>query len=113
MSLWAAYAMLFLAIVGEIFGTTLLKHSEQMTRLWPTIGSMASYMFAFYFLSLAMSRLPVGVAYAIWGGVGIVLITLIGTFLFRERIDLPGIVGIGLILCGTIILNTLSKAVVH
>lgn len=107
------YAALVVAIIFEVIGTTLLKQSEQFTRLWPTLGSLAAYGIAFYLLSMALRTLPVGIAYAIWSGLGIVLVSLIGIFVFRQSLDLPAIFGLGLIVAGILIVNLFSSSVGH
>jgi small multidrug resistance pump len=107
------YAALVTAIIFEVIGTTFLKQAEQFTRLWPTLISMASYAAAFYLLSIALKTLPVGIAYAIWSGLGIVLVSIIGWVAFRQALDLPAIIGLGFIIAGIIIVNTFSGSVVH
>ncbi|WP_074928247.1 DMT family transporter [Nitrosomonas eutropha] len=103
--------MLYLsaAITVEIIATSLLKSSEGFTRLWPSLIVIIGYGCAFFFLSLTLRTIPVGVAYAIWSGAGIVLVTLIAWLVFGQRIDLPGLAGIGMIVAGVIILNLFSK----
>lgn len=96
----SAYAALFTAIVLEVIGTTLLQKSAQFTRLWPTLGMAACYLGAFWFLSLTLRTVPVGLAYAIWSGLGIVLISLIGWRVFGQALDPPAMIGIGLIIAG-------------
>src|SRR5690606_5414801 len=93
----ASYLTLFIAIVCEIIATSLLQQSQQFTRLMPSLLTVLFYAGAFYFLSLSLRTMSVGVAYAIWSGVGIVLISLIGWFLFKQKLDLPAMIGIGFI----------------
>ena len=107
---WAA---LFGAIAFEVVGTTLLQKSEQFTRLWPTVGLAACYLTAFYLLSLALRQMPVGIAYAIWSGLGVVAISLIGLFLFGQKLDLAAILGLTMIVGGVVVINLFSKAVSH
>ncbi|QEN86934.1 hypothetical protein FZC33_11605 [Labrys sp. KNU-23] len=107
------YAALVIAVVLEIIATSLLKTSEQFTRLWPTVMMGLCYMAAFYFLSYTLRTMPVGIAYALWSGIGIVLISLVGFIVFKQSLDLPAIVGIGLILAGVLIINLMSKSVSH
>lgn len=107
------YLTLFIAIVAEVIGTTLLKNSESFTRLWPSLGTALCYGVAFYCLSLTLQHMPTGIAYAIWSGVGIVLISLVAWLWHGQRLDLPAIVGMGFIVAGVIIINTLSRAVSH
>jgi len=102
-----------LAIVFEVLGTSLLKHSNGFTRLWPTLGTVASYAATFYFLGHALKVIPMGPAYAIWSGLGIVLIALIGLFIFGQKLDFWAIVGLGLIMAGVVVINLLSNSVPH
>lgn len=97
------------AIAAETLATSLLKSSEGFTRLWPSLIVVAGYGCAFFFLSLTLRTIPVGVAYAIWSGVGIILVTLIAWLIFGQKIDLPGLIGIGLIVAGVIVLKLFSK----
>ena len=104
---------LAIAIVGEIIGTSFLKSSEGFTRLVPTLISVTSYVVAFYFLSLCLKSVPVGIAYAIWAGVGIVLIAAVGWIFMGQKLDLAASIGIGLILSGVLVINLFSKTVSH
>lgn len=104
---------LVLAIVFEVIGTSLLKQADGFSRLWPTLGTVASYAATFYFLGLALKVVPMGLAYAIWSGLGIVLVALIGLFVFGQKLDLWAVVGLGLILAGVIVINVLSRSVPH
>lgn len=101
---------LAVAIVCEVIATAALKSSDGFTRLWPSLAVIVGYGLAFYALSLALRAIPVGVAYAIWSGVGIVGIALIGWLVFRQALDLPAIIGIGLILAGVLVLNLCSQS---
>ncbi len=105
------YLYLFLAIVSEVIGTTALKLSEGFTRFVPGAVVVAGYGLAFFFLSLVLKTIPVGVAYAIWSGLGIVLISLIGRTYFHQTLDVPAWIGMGLILCGIVVMNLFSKTV--
>ncbi|MBU3029234.1 DMT family transporter [Paracoccus marinaquae] len=107
------YIPLFLAIAMEVVGTSLLQRSAQFTRFWPTLGMALCYLVSFYLLSLALRSMPLGVAYAIWSGLGIVLVALIGLLLFGQRLDLPAVIGLGLIVVGVIVVNLFSKTVGH
>lgn len=107
------YLYLLSAIVGEVIATTALKASEGFTRLKPSIIVVLGYCVAFYCLSLTLKVIPVGVAYAIWSGLGIVLIALFSFYLYRQRLDLPGIIGMVLIIAGVCVLNLFSKTTVH
>lgn len=108
-----ACASLGLAIVFEVCGTTLLQKSEQFTRLLPTLGTIVFYLAAFYFLSQSLKVVPLGVAYASWAGLGIVLTALIGVFYFRQPLDWVGVMGIVLIVAGAILVNGVSGAKGH
>lgn len=99
------WGWLVLAITCEVIGTSSLKATEGFTRLWPSVLTIASYGGAFYFLSLTLKEIPIGVAYAVWSGFGTVLITLVGWLFFKQHINLPAAVGIGLIVVGVVILN--------
>jgi small multidrug resistance pump len=109
----ATWAALLGAIGLEVVGTTLLQRSEQFSRLWPTVGMAACYLAAFYLLSLALRQMSVGIAYAIWSGLGVVAISVIGAVLFKQRLDLPAVVGLVLIVGGVVVINLFSKAVSH
>ena len=101
------------AIIAEVFGTSFLKASEGFTKFWPSVAVVAGYVAAFYFLSLSLKFIPVGIAYAIWAGVGVVLIALIGWLVFGQQLDLAAIIGMALILAGVITLNVFSGSVSH
>ncbi len=104
---------LSLAIVAEVVATSALKSSEGFTRLLPAMVVVAGYGLAIYLLSLVLRAIPVGVAYAIWSGLGVVLITLVAWVVHGQRIDLPGLLGMGLIVAGVIVLNLFSGATAH
>jgi small multidrug resistance pump len=107
------YVYLGIAIVAEVIGTSTLKASDGFTRLLPSLITVVTYACAFYFLSLTLRTIPVGVAYAIWSGIGIVLIALIGVFWFRQPLDLAAVIGLGLIIAGVAVVNGFSRSVVH
>lgn len=107
------YLFLGIAIVFEVIATSALKQTEGFTRLAPSLITVAGYALAFYFLSLPLRALPVGVVYAVWSGVGIVLITIIGWVWFRQSLDLPAMVGIGFIITGVLIVNLFSRTLTH
>ncbi|APY12934.1 QacE family quaternary ammonium compound efflux SMR transporter [Brucella sp. 10RB9214] len=107
------YAFLAIAIFSEVIGTLSLKASEGFSRLGPSIVVVVAYGLAFYFLSLTLKTIPVGVAYAIWSGIGVTLVALIGWLVFGQKLDLPAIVGMGLIIAGVIVLNLLSNTAQH
>jgi small multidrug resistance pump len=105
--------LLVVAILSEVVGTSALKASDGFSRLAPSLVTIAAYAVAFYFLSLTLKVIPVGVAYAIWSGVGIILIALIGVFWFRQSLDIPAVVGLGLIIAGVVVVNVFSRSVGH
>lgn len=107
------YLFLAIAITCEVVATTALKQTEGFTRLAPSLVTVAGYALAFYFLSLPLRALPVGVVYAVWSGVGIVLITAIGWIWFRQALDLPALVGMALILAGVLVINLFSRTLAH
>jgi small multidrug resistance pump len=107
------YLYLAIAIVAEVAGIAALKASAEFTRLVPSLVVVVTYAIAFFFLALALRTIPVGIAYAVWGGLGIALIVIAGAELFDEIPDLPAIIGVGLILAGVVIVNTLSLTTTH
>jgi small multidrug resistance pump len=107
------YAYLTIAIAFEVVATSALKATEGFTRLGPSLITVVGYALAFYFLSLTLRTMPVGIVYAVWSGAGIVLITAIGWLYFRQSIDAPGLAGIGLILAGVLVVNLFSKSMGH
>ena len=104
------YVYLALAITFEVIATSSLKSSDGLTRLWPSTVSAIGYVITFYFLVLTLRTMPIGVAYAIWSGVGILLLAAIDWMWFRQALDLPAIIGIGLIIAGVVIVNVFSKS---
>ncbi len=108
-----AYLYLGIAIVAEVAATTALKSSAGFSRLWPSVAVVVGYAVAFYFLALTLKTLPTGIAYAIWSGVGIVLISLLGWLVHRQTLDLPALLGMGLIMAGVLVINLFSKSAPH
>ncbi len=108
-----AWAILACAIVSEVIATSALKSSDGFTRLWPSLVVIVGYGTAFYCLSIVMKTLPVGVIYAIWSGVGIVLIALVGWLVFGQRLDWPAILGLTLIIAGVLVIQLFSRTVGH
>lgn len=104
------WIFLSVAIVSEVIATSALKASDGFSRLGPSLIVVAGYGAAFFFLSLTLKTVPVGIAYAIWSGVGVALIALIGWAVFGQALDAPAIVGLGLIVAGVVVLNVFSKA---
>lgn len=107
------FVYLLVAVAFEVVATSALKGTHGFTRLVPSLIAIVGYGFAFYFLSLTLKVLPVGVMYAIWSGAGIVFITAIGWLAFSQSLDFPALIGIGLILAGVLIINLFSQTVVH
>ena len=107
------YLQLLIAILFEVVGTTLLKYAEGFTRPLYGVATLACYGVAFYCLSLTLQHIPTGIAYAIWSGVGIVLISLAAWVLHGQKIDLVGIIGLAFIIVGVIIVNVFSKSMSH
>ncbi len=101
------------AIIAEVIGTSALQASQQFTRPLPSLVVVLGYGAAFYLLSVALKVIPVGVAYAIWSGLGVVLISLLGLVVFGQKLDLPAIVGIGLILAGVVTIQLFSGSAHH
>ncbi len=107
------YVPLGVAIALEVLGTTLLQRSEQFTRLAPTVGMAICYLASFYLLSVSLKVLPLGVAYAIWSAFGVALVAMIGLVVFGQRLDLPAVIGLCLIVTGVIVINVFSRTVGH
>lgn len=108
-----AWLQLLLAIVAEVVATSALKASDGFTRLWPAIIVVLGYSVSFYCLSLVLKTISVGITYAVWSGLGIVLITLAAWWLYGQTIDTAGLVGMGLILAGVVVLNVFSASGGH
>jgi small multidrug resistance pump len=107
------YLYLTLAVLCETIGTTALQASQQFTRAGPTLVVIVAYAAAFYLLGLTLKYMPVGVVYAIWSGLGIVFIACIGFVVFGQRLDLPAIIGLALIITGILVIHLLSKTTQH
>lgn len=104
------WGILGIAIIAEVIATSSLRASEGFTKFWPSVIVAVGYATAFYFLSLTLRVIPVGVAYAVWSGVGVALIALVAFLLYGQRLDAAGILGIGLIVAGVVVLNLFSAA---
>jgi len=104
---------LIIAIVGEVIATSFLRASAGFTQLVPSIVVVVGYCVTFYFFSLALQTIPVGIGYAIWSGVGIVLVSIIAYFAYGQTLDLPALIGIGLILTGVLVINLFSQSSAH
>ena len=107
------YLYLVVAIMLEVVATTALKQTDGFTRLVPSLVSLAGYAIAFYFLSLTLRSMSVGIVYAVWSGAGVVFITAIGWLWFRQSLDAPALTGIALIVAGVVIINLFSRSVIH
>ncbi|WP_353682827.1 SMR family transporter [Acinetobacter sp. ANC 4177] len=112
-SVYMAYGMLALAIISEVTGSTFLVKSEGFSKIGPSIVVVITFCIAFYLLSQVIKVIPLGIAYAIWAGVGIVLTALIGYFVFRQSLDTAALIGIGLIVSGVMVINLFSNAAGH
>lgn len=108
-----AYLYLTIAIIAEVIATSALKASKEFTSLIPSLIVLIGYGLAFYFMTLALRTIPVGITYAIWAGIGIVLITIAGIFLYREIPDIPALIGMALIISGVVVIHIFSKTVGH
>ncbi|MEE4010584.1 SMR family transporter [Roseibium sp. FZY0029] len=112
-SLAVTYLFLIAAIVAEVIATSALAKTENFTRLLPSLITVAGYAISFWLLSYPIRVLPTGIVYAIWSGAGIVLITMVAWLVFDQKLDLPALIGLGLILAGVVIINVFSKSVGH
>jgi small multidrug resistance pump len=108
-----AWTWLVIAIIAEVIATSALRASNGFTRLVPSAIVVAGYSLAFYGLALTLRSIPVGIVYAVWSGVGIVLITIVAMALYRQVPDLPAVLGLGLIVAGVAVLNLFSKMEAH
>jgi small multidrug resistance pump len=108
-----SWFILFFAVMFEVAGTSAIKQSAGFTKFWPSVTVAVCFALAFYLLSFDLKILPIGVVYAVWSGMGIVLISLIGHWFFNERLDTPAVIGVSFILVGVIIMQVFSKAVAH
>lgn len=107
------YVPLLAAIVLEVLGTTMLQRSQQFTRLAPTLLMAFCYLLSFYLLSVSLKVLPLGVAYAIWSACGVALVAMVGLVIFGQRLDLPAVAGLVLIVAGVVLINVFSKTAGH
>jgi small multidrug resistance pump len=105
-----SWLLLGAAIVAEVIGTSALKASDGFTRVWPSVLVVVGYAIAFWLLALTLRTIPVGVAYAIWSGLGIVLIALVGLFAFGQKLDAAAVIGMALIVAGVLVMNVFSKS---
>jgi small multidrug resistance pump len=109
----ATYALLLFAIVAEVVATTALARTDGFTRLWPSVVTVAGYAIAFWSLSFVLRVMPTGVVYAIWSGLGVVLVALVAWVWAKQALDLPAILGLGLIVAGVAVINLFSQTVGH
>ncbi len=107
------YIFLIFAIITETIGTTALQASQQFTRFWPAVLCVIAYAASFYLMALALKVIPVGIAYAIWSGLGIVMIAIIGFAVFGQRLDFWAVFGMGLILIGILVIHLFSNTSTH
>ncbi len=107
------YLVLMFAVLAETIGTTALQASQQFSRPLPSIIVVVAYGAAFYLLAIALKTFPVGIAYAMWSGMGIVFIAIIGFAVFGQRLDWPAILGIGMIMAGILVINLFSSTATH
>lgn len=108
-----SYLYLAVAIIAEVIATSALKASDEFSKLVPSVIVVVGYGVAFYCLSMVLKTIPVGVAYAVWSGLGIVLISIVGLVMFGQKLDLAAIVGMLLIVSGVVVMNVFSKTVGH
>jgi small multidrug resistance pump len=111
--MFKAYFFLILAVLFEGLGTTSLQASQQFSRPWPTLGVVVGFAGAFYCLVIVLKYLPLGVTYAIWAGLGICLTAFLGWLLFRQNVDFPAMLGMGLIVSGIVVINLFSSTATH
>jgi len=107
------YLYLALAILFEVIGSSFMQASDGFSKWLPSTIVVIAYSICFYFFSLALKAIPLGIAYAIWGGLGIVLTALISVVIFKHRLDAPAIIGIVLIVAGVVVMNVFSKTATH
>ena len=107
------YLYLVVAVIAEVVATSALAASHGFTKPMPSLVTVVGYGIAFYLLSLTLRTIPVGIVYAVWSGLGIVLIAAVGAIWFRQSLDLPAVIGLGLILAGVVVVNMFSKTVGH
>ncbi len=107
------YWYLVVAIISEVVATTALNASHGFTRLWPSLITVVGYCLAFYFLSLTLRTVPMGIAYAVWAGAGIVLIALSGAIFFKQLPDAPAVLGMLLIIVGVVLVSAVSRTAGH
>lgn len=107
------YLYLAIAIIAEVVGTSALQASAQFTRLAPSLLVVVGYGLAFYFMALVLRTMPIGITYAIWSGVGVVLVAVMGALLYKQVPDLPAVIGMAMIVAGVVVINVFSNTVSH
>lgn len=107
------YLYLFAAVIAETIGTTALQASQQFTRFWPSLVVVVGYGICFYLLGMSLKVMSVGVVYAIWSGLGIVLISIIGMVVFGQKLDLPALLGLAMIIAGILVIHLFSDSSTH
>ncbi|HEI3843085.1 TPA: QacE family quaternary ammonium compound efflux SMR transporter [Escherichia coli] len=107
------WIILLIAVISEVVATTSLKLSEGFTKLVPSVVVVVGYAIAFYCLSITLKSIPLGIAYAVWSGLGIVTVSILGWLVFGQKLDIWALLGMFLIICGVLILNLLSKTAAH
>lgn len=108
-----AWVYLMIAIIAEVIATSMLKLSNEFSKPLPSLIVVVGYAVAFYFLALTLRTMPVGVAYAVWSGVGIFLVTVIAWIFYQQKLDWAALIGIGLIVSGVLVMNLFSKVISH
>lgn len=107
------YTVLLIAVLSETIGTAALQASQQFTKFWPSVLVVLAYGISFYCLALALRTIPLGIAYALWSALGIVFIAGIGYLVYGQKMDLPAILGLGLILSGIVVIHLFSNTAQH
>lgn len=105
------FLYLSIAIIAEVIATSALKASNDFTVLWPSLATILGYAVALFFLSLTMKTIPMGIAYAIWSGAGIILISTVELLVFKQQLDIPALIGLSFMIVGIIFINVFSKSV--
>lgn len=108
-----AYLYLAIAILAEVVATSSLKASAEFTRLFPSLIVVFGYGISFYFMTLVLRTIPLGITYAVWSGVGIVLVAVVGFFFYKQTPDIPAVIGMGLIVSGVVVIHVFSKTISH
>ena len=108
-----AYLYLAIAIIAEVIATSALKASAEFTKLLPSLIVVVGYGIAFYFMTLVLRTIPIGITYAIWSGVGIILVAIIGAMLYKQIPDISAVIGMGLIISGVVVIHVFSKTISH